>query len=150
MVTNAVSANGIPYRVSTMMLGESPIFDSKDTVLTTATEEINFSDIGKYEGLTFIKTNINEKDTAADNFLSFITDEGAIVYVAYETLDSNYHSTIPAWLNDYQKEDGQIAAQYRYYNVYSKSFPAGKITLPAADAKANNVGTGYFVMIKKD
>lgn len=150
VVTNAVSANGIPYRVSTMMLGESPIFDSKDTVLTTATEEINFSDIGKYEGLTFIKTNINEKDTAADNFLSFITDEGAIVYVAYETLDSNYHSTIPAWLNDYQKEDGQIAAQYRYYNVYSKSFPAGKITLPAADAKANNVGTGYFVMIKKD
>lgn len=150
LVTNPVSANGIPYRVSTMTLGESPFFDNKDTVLTMATEEINFSDIGRYEGLTFIKTNINEKDTAADNFLSFTTDEDAIVYVAYETLDSNYHSTIPAWLNDFKKEEGQIVAQYRYYNVYSKSFPAGKVTLPSADAKANNVGTGYFIMIKKD
>ncbi|WP_090659829.1 Ig-like domain-containing protein [Parafilimonas terrae] len=150
LVTSPVSANGIPYRVSTMMLGESPFFDSKDTVLSTATKEINFSDIGRYEGLTFIKTNINEKDTAADSLLSFNIDEDAIIYVAYETLDSNYHSTIPAWLNDFEKEDGQIVAQYRYYNVYSKSFPAGKVTLPSADAKANNVGTGYFVMIKKD
>ncbi|MFT4155004.1 Ig-like domain-containing protein [Parafilimonas sp.] len=150
LVTNAVSDRGIACPVSGMMPGESPFFNSKDTVLTTRTEEINFSDIGKYEGLTFIKTDINEKDTSADNFLSFNIDNDATVYVAYETLNANYHSTLPDWLNDFEKEDGQIVAQYRYYNVYSKSFPAGKVVLPPANAKANNVGTGYFVMVKKD
>jgi hypothetical protein len=66
-------------------------------------------------------------DTAVDNFLSFDIDEDATVYVAYETLDSMFHSTIPAWLKDFAKEDGQIVAQYRYYNVFSKTFKKGKI-----------------------
>ena len=47
------------------------------------------------------------------------------------------------------KEDGEITAQYRYFDVYSKLFPKGKVTLPAADAKNNLVGSNYFVMIKK-
>jgi len=150
LVTNAVSSNGTVYPVSKMMMGESPNFNSKDTVLTTAVDEINFNNLDRYEGLTYIKTDINEKDTAVENFLSFDIDEDATVYVAYETLDSNYHSTIPVWLNIFNKEKGQIAAQYRYYNVYSKSFPRGKVVLPSADAKANGVGTGYFVIIKKN
>jgi hypothetical protein len=39
---NAVSAHGIVYPVSKMMLGESPNFNSKDTFLTTNISEINF------------------------------------------------------------------------------------------------------------
>jgi len=150
IVTNAVSANGIAYPVSKMMLGESPNFNSKDTVLTTNIDEINFSNLDEYEGLTFIRTDVNEKDTAVDNFLSFDIDEDATVYVAYETLDSNFHSTIPSWLQDFKNEKGQIAAQYRYYNVYSKNFSKGKVVLPSADAKANSVGTGYFIMVKEE
>lgn len=150
IVTNAVSANGIVYPVSKMALGESPNFNSKDIMLTTNMQEINFSDLSRYEGLTFIKTNINEADTLVNDFLNFNIDEDAIVYVAYETLDSNFHSTIPAWLQDFKKEKGQIAAQYRYYNVYSKKFLKGKVVLPSADARANGVATGYFVMIEKE
>jgi hypothetical protein len=149
LVTNVVSANGTVYPVSKMMMGESPNFNSKDTVLTTAVDEINFSDLSRYEGLTCIKTDINEKDTAVENFLSFDIDEDATIYVAYETLDSNYHSTIPVWLNIFEKEKGQIVAQYRYYDVYSKKFTKGKVVLPSADAQANGVGTGYFIMVKK-
>jgi hypothetical protein len=115
----------------------------------TDLEEINFSNLAGYNGLTFIKTDINDADTSANNFLNFDIDEDAIIYVAYETLDSNFHSTIPAWLKDFKQEDGQIAAQYRYYNIYSKSFSKGRVSLPSADAKANRVGTNYFIMIKK-
>lgn len=150
LVTNVVSANGIVYPVSKMALGESPNFNSKDTILATNIQEINFNDLGRYEGLTFIKTNINEADTLVNDFLNFNIDEDAIVYVAYETLDSNFHSTIPAWLQDFKKEKGQIAAQYRYYDVYSKKFLKGKVALPSADASANGVATGYFVMIEKE
>ncbi|MEO7045990.1 MAG: putative Ig domain-containing protein, partial [Ferruginibacter sp.] len=149
LVTNAVTSDGTTYRVSKMMLHETPNFNSKDTVLTTDLEEINFSNLTGYDGLTFIKTDINDADTSANNFLNFTIDEDAIVYVAYETLDLNFHSTIPAWLKDFKKEKGQIVAQYRYYNVYSKPFPKGKVSLPSADAKANGVATGYFIMVRK-
>lgn len=150
LVTNIVSSLGTKYLISKIMLSESPNFNSKDSVLTTNLPEINFNNLSNYEKLTFIKTDINEADTNINNFLSFDIDENATIYVAYETLDSNFHSTIPAWLKDFKKESGQIVAQYRYYNVYSKSYPKGKIVLPSANAKANGVGTGYFIMIKKN
>jgi hypothetical protein len=111
-------------------------------------EEINFSSLAGYGGLTFIKTDINDADTSVNNFLNFNIDEDATIYVAYETLDSNFHSAIPAWLKDFKKEDGQIVAQYRYYNIYSRPFSKGNVSLPSADAKANGVATGYFVMVK--
>jgi len=150
LVTNAVTSEGTGYKVSKMMLHESPNFNSRDTGLSTDLEEINFSDLSSYDGLTFIKTDINHAETAASNFLNFDIDEDATVYVAYEMLDSNFHSTIPAWLNDFQKEPGQIVAQYRYYNVYSKTCKKGKVVLPAAEAKANGVGTNYFIMVRKN
>jgi hypothetical protein len=132
-----------------MMLHEAPDFNSKDSVFTTDLDEINFSNLSEYGGLTFIKTDINDVDTSVNNFLSFSVDEDAIIYIAYETMDSLFHSTVPSWLKDFKKENRQIVAQYRYYNVYSKEFSKGKISLPSADAKANGVATGYFVMIKK-
>ena len=149
LLTNAVTSDNTVYEISKMMLQETPNFNSKDTVLTTDLEEINFSNLAGYDGLTFIKTDINDADTSANNFLHFNIDEDAIIYIAYETLDSNFHSTIPSWLKDFKKEDGQIVAQYRYYDVYSKPFLKGNVSLPAANAKANGVSTGYFIMVRK-
>ena len=149
LVTNAVTKEGVVYKVSKMMPGETPCFNSKDTVLTDEIEEINFSNLDKYERLTYIKTDINDANKTGDDFLSFNIDEDAVIYVGYEKLDNLKHSTIPEWLKEFKKEDGEIVAQYRYFNVYSKSFAKGKVTLPAADAKTNNVGSNYFIMIKK-
>jgi predicted esterase len=149
LITNAVTKEGVVYQVSKMMPGETPCFNSKDTVLTDEIEEINFSNLDKYEKLTYIKTDINDANKTGDDFLSFNIDENAVIYVAYEKLDNLKHSTIPLWLQSFQKEDGEIVAQYRYFNVYSKSFAKGKVTLPAADARSSNVGSNYFIMIKK-
>jgi len=149
MVTDAVTKDGTAYLISKMMIGETPNFNSRDSILTTDLEEINFNGIDKYKGLTYIKTDINDANKTGDNFLSFNIADDAIIYVAYEKLDILFHSTIPGWLKDFKKEDGEITAQYRYFDVYSKLFPKGKVTLPAADAKNNLVGSNYFVMIKK-
>ena len=51
------------------------------------TEEINFSNVNKYEGLTYIKTDVNDTSKTAPDFLSFDIDEDATIYVAYEKLD---------------------------------------------------------------
>jgi hypothetical protein len=77
-------------------------------------------------------------------------DEDVTVYVAYERLDHLFTSSIPSWLEGYKKEGtGQITAQYHYFDVYSRDFPAGKIVLPGADAAGHNVLRNYFVMIRK-
>lgn len=149
LISNAVNANGLKYRVSKIVKGETPNFNSKDTVLSTFTEEINFSDPGKYAGVAYIKTDINDTARVTPAFLSFDVDENVTLLVAYECLDLHHHSTIPGWLGKFEKQKGQIVAQYRYFNVYAKKYPKGKIVLPGADARHNGVGTNYFVMVKK-
>jgi|GEM_PF-1270350 len=149
LVTDIITKDGNRYLLSVMKAGESPNFDSKDSVLTTDIPEINFNDPAPYAGLTYIKTDANEANKSGDQFLSFTIDEDAIVYVAYEKLDNIFHSQAPAWLNSYKKENIEIIAQYRYFDVYSKMFPKGKVVLPASDSKANKVSSNYFAMIKK-
>jgi hypothetical protein len=149
LITNAVSKKGIPYEISVIRIGETPNFNSKSTRTTTYTEEINFSNTGQYAGLPFIKTDVNDTAATATDFLSFDIDSDAIIYVAYEKFDQQLQSSIPAWLKEWKKEEGEIVAQYRYFNIYSKPFSRGKITLPGADARRNGVVCNYFVMIKK-
>ncbi len=149
IVTNARTSEDTAYKISKIMIGESPNFDSRESILTNDLEEINFSDLNNYGGITFIKTAASDADKIAADFLSFTIDENATVYIAYEKLDNIFHSTIAGWLKDFKKEDGEIVAQYRYFDVYSKKFKKGKVLLPAADAKSNNVTMNYFVMVKK-
>jgi len=70
--------------------------------------------------------------------------------VAYEKQDNLFKSSIPEWLIEFEKtESDQIVAQYFYFEVYKKDFPAGEIILPGADAASNDVLRNYFVMVKK-
>lgn len=149
LIDDIKAASGAEYRVFKMRLGAEPFFNSKDTSLTTNLEEINFSDVSKYDGLSYIQTNSNDADTSLNDFLLFNIDEDAIVYIAYEKLDYTMHSTVPPWLNDFTKETGEIIAQYRYFDVYSRKYKKGKVSLPAAEAKRNGVSSNYFVMLKK-
>jgi len=128
--------------ISKMKIGEFPN--------TQAGTEVSFNKVGSYEEVTFISTSSEAANFSEDSVLMFIVDEDVKVYIAYEKLDLLFTSTIPEWLNSFTREPGpQIEAQYHYFDVYSKSFPAGKICLPGADAQNNNVIMNYFVMIRK-
>jgi hypothetical protein len=109
--------------------------------------EINFSEPGKYAGLTYIQGDAYDTAHVAE-YLSFEVEEPVGVYVAYEKKDLLFQSTIPEWLQAFTKEDGeQMVAQYFYYNVYSKDFPPGTVSLPDAHEKENGVSTNYFVIV---
>lgn len=113
--------------------------------------EVTISNTSNYDGFTLIQTESADTTRANQPYLSFTVDEPVTVYVAYETLDNRFHSTIPAWLRDYKKQSTpQIVTQYFYYDVYSKDFPKGKIELPGGGIKAQNVNTNYFVLLKTD
>jgi dienelactone hydrolase len=112
--------------------------------------EVTVSQPGRYGGLTCIATDQKAAGLGQEELLSFTVDEEVTVYVAYETKDRLYRSTIPGWLKDFRKEEGgQIVAQYFYFDVYSKPFPAGRITLPGAEAGEHNATRNYFVMVEK-
>jgi hypothetical protein len=149
LIKNAVNKKGIAYEISVLRNGEEPNFNSKSDRVTTYMEEINFSNLGRYVGLPFIKTDVNDTAEVAADFLSFDIDADAIVYVAYEKFDLQMRSTIPAWLKSWKKEPGEIAAQYRYFDVYSKKFLKGKVVLPGGDVKRNGVECNYFVIVEK-
>jgi dienelactone hydrolase len=141
---------GTKFPISKIRKGETPNFDSKDTLRLPDLEEINFSNVGKFEGLTYIKTDVQDTARKEMNYLSFETDEALTVMVAYEKRDKTYSSTTPDWLKGFKKTAGaEIVAQYFYYDIYEKSFPKGIITLPGADEKRNHVQHNYFVMVKK-
>ncbi|RFZ94487.1 hypothetical protein D0C36_02760 [Mucilaginibacter conchicola] len=149
LATDVKNKDGVSYKISKLMKGETPNFNSKDTSLSIYPEEISFSNLGNYEGLTYIKGDVNDTSRTEKDLLRFNVDEKVTVYVAYEVHDLKYHSTIPNWLKDFKKEPGQVVAQYRYFNVYARDYPKGTITLPGADARKNGVSTNYFVIIKK-
>jgi hypothetical protein len=149
LVTNARNNSGRRFPVSKLMPRETPVFNSKDTVLTTALEEINFSDVGTYYGLTLIKTDASDTARTDQDYLSFDIDQDAEVLVGYEKLDRLFKSTVPSWLKTFSKQPGEIVAQYFYYDLYMKKFPKGKVVIPGADEKRNGVHTNYFVLVRK-
>lgn len=139
VITDLKNYKGETFPLAKVRLGES---------LWRNTEgEVNFSALSNYGNLTFVQ--VDSYDTMSmKEYLSFQVDEPVIVYVGYETKDNLFRSTIPDWLKEFKKESGdQIVAQYFYYDVYSKKFPKGIITLPDAYEKQNGVNTNYVVII---
>ena len=148
-------ANGDPRGALEWVTGVYPRYTEHDGIshgvlpFTGKNSETNLSKTAGFDGLTFIQTAHSDRDSSDADFLSFDVDQDVIIYIAYEKCEHLYESTIPDWLKEFKKEPGQIEAQYFYFDVYSKSFPKGKITLPGADARAHNVNNNYFVLIRK-
>lgn len=141
LIKNARNHLGKLLHLSTVAKGITPHMRGDD--------EVSFSNIPKqFEGLTLIQTDPNDTTTAGQDYMQFETDEPVTVYVAYEKLSTAFQSTTPPWLKEFKKEEGEIVAQYFYYDVYSKDFPAGKVTLPHSFEKDNKVNTNYFVMVR--
>jgi hypothetical protein len=142
VITEVKNYKGDVFPLAKVRLGE-PLWRNSDG-------EVNFSDVSGYNDLTFIQGDAYDTANVRE-YLRFHVDEPVIVYIAYERKDNLFKSAIPDWLKEFTKENGkQIVAQYFYYDVYSKKFPKGWITLPDAYEKQNGVNTNYFVMVKKN
>ncbi len=141
LVTDAQSKNG--------NLALSSFKAMNGELCWIGSREANLSNLGVYNGYTLIQTK-NENDATLD-YLTFTIDEPSTVYIAYEKFDNLFTSSVPAWLTkDFKKETAnEIAIQYYYADVYSKDFPAGKVTLPGPDLVGKNVTHNYFVLVKK-
>ena len=143
LISNVRDYRENPLPLSILTTGALPFYDRTDG-------EINLNNVPEnLNGLTFIQTAFNDTTLASPHYLSFDVDMPVTVYVAYERKDNLFQSTTPDWLSDFTKNAGdQLAAQYFYYDIYEKDYPAGRVALPDADEKTNGVNTNYFVIIK--
>jgi pimeloyl-ACP methyl ester carboxylesterase len=142
LVTN-VLVGGKPFWPTKAQAGEAPNYEN-------GLPEITLSDPGRFRGLTMINPPARGRSVATDNYISFDVDEDVIVYIAYEKKERLFTSTVPAWLASFTEEAEEIVAQYRYFRIFKKSFPNGKVVLPGADATNRNVEMNYFVLIEKE
>ena len=141
VVTRAMNKFKGVSPISKIRLGETLNYN-------TGGNEINFSELNGLDELTLIKTDSRDVEVSGDNYLSFGIDKQATVYVGYEKFDNRYTSTIPEWLQEWKKVDNEVVAQYRYFNLFKKTFPRGKVSLPGGDIKKNKLSTNYFVLVE--
>ncbi len=131
LISNIQATSGNPYTLSQLAVGT--------TVYTDRTYQITSvpTDLSK---MPFIKTPNDDKKLTTTTALSFNLSQSATVYVGYDPMAT----ALPAWLSGWQKLTSRVGIQdprIDYLTLYSKAFPAGKVSLggnlasPAAGSK---------------
>ena len=126
-------ATGKPYALATLEAGATHYIDRTYTV-TSVPDAL--------AGASFIKTANDDKANSGNALLTFTLTQAATVYVAYDPRAT----ALPAWLSSWKKEAftlGTTDPGTSLFDVYSKAFVAGTVTLggalasPAAGAQMN-------------
>lgn len=147
-ITEVQNYQGLEIPITKFRKGIAPNASKKGND-TSIQPEVHFNELAGLGGMTMIQPFSEDADTHIVNHLTFTIDQDAEVMIAFEKKDRLFNSSIPQWLKSFKKNIGkEIVAQYRYFDLFSKVYSAGTITLPGADAKNHNVNTNYFVLIK--
>ena len=141
LIDNIQVATEKPYAVATLQEGVTQYIDRSYTI--TSVPE-------KLEGAPFIQPANDDKNSTSNALLTFTFSQDATLYIAYDPRAT----TLPAWLSDWEKEEvtlGTTDPGTSTFNLYSKSFAAGSVTLggtlasPAAGSQMN-----YLVIAQPD
>ncbi len=133
IIDNIQVATGKAYALATLEIGTAHYIDRTYTV-TSVPDALT--------GASFIKTANDDKANSGNALLTFTLTQAATVYVAYDPRAT----ALPAWLSSWKKEAftlGTTDPGTSFFDVYSKAFVAGTVTLggalasPAAGAQMN-------------
>jgi len=97
-----------------------------------------------------IRTSNEDDYVSTEEHLRFTVSCAATVYVVY---DSRAEGNVPGWMSDWTLTGEQVVTTDLYpdplpYNVYSKSFAAGEVTLGGNDRTATGGRANYFVIVR--
>ncbi len=126
------------FEIAEVHVGETVYIDRDYEILSGYSPE--------YEGLDLIKTACDDKYDYSDNYLSFDLSRAATVYVCFE------QTTPPNWLSsEFVNTYKIIPRTNRIYDVWEKTFPAGKVILGGSSAEgASVINATYFVIVKEN
>lgn len=113
---NAQSGKTYEVQIDNLQTGERVYTDRSYTMNNVP---------GALVGATYIKTANNDKGSSGNSFLSFSVNQPVTVYVGHD----NRVNPKPSWLNSFTATGTSLVTTDTTLNLYSKSFPAGTITL---------------------
>jgi hypothetical protein len=139
LITNIASTTGRTYTLGKLVTGTTYYTDRTYTTKSVP---------GELNNAEFIKTPNDDKFNNTNNLFSFTLNQSATVYIAYDPRAT----VLPAWLSGFNKLALQIGIndpKITYMNVYSKTYPAGKVTLGGnLQSPAKGALNNYFVLAK--
>ncbi|MEP6595153.1 MAG: choice-of-anchor D domain-containing protein [Ginsengibacter sp.] len=130
LISNTTATSGRSYVAGQLVVGTA-VYSDRTYQATSVPVSLN--------NAPFIKTPNDDKSSTATSLLSFNLCQSATVYVAYDPRAAS----LPSWLSTWQKLTTQVGIndpKISYLVLYSKNYPAGKVTLggnlasPAAGA----------------
>jgi len=100
-----------------------------------------------YQGKTYIKTSNDDKDGVPNNSISFTVNRAVTVYVAHD----DRIVTKPSWMSTFTNtgDDLVSSSESVHMSLYSKTFPAGVITLGANEGNQPNCSMYTVVVIEQ-
>jgi len=105
-----------------------------------------------FDSYTLIQTRNGDKAVSDASHLVFSISNAATVYVAYDRRASSQ----PSWLSSFSSTGDQISSNgdssMGYFNVYSKSYSAGTVTLGGnrAGGCCSDAGSNYIVFVDEN
>ena len=141
LVSSVSVSTGKSYTVTDLVVGKLMYIDRsyKITAVPSA-----------LAGASLIQTANDDKRNTSSSFIIFNLSQTATVYVAYDPRAT----ALPNWLSSWQKSTDRLGvddSQISNMNLYSKSFPAGKVTLGGNMASpAAGAGNNYLVIAKQE
>ncbi|WP_221392675.1 InlB B-repeat-containing protein [Dyadobacter sp. NIV53] len=140
LVSNISTATGRVYRLTTLTTTKAFYTDRAYPITSVPASLVNAS---------LIQTPNDDKKNATSSVFSFNLSRPATVYIAYDPRAT----VLPAWLQGWQKLTDIIGLQdplISYFSLYSKTFPAGKVTLGGNMASPAKGTQGNYFVIAKD
>jgi len=140
LITNASATSGRSYTVADLAVGVRAYTD-RTYQLTSVPASL--------AGAELVQAANDDKTSTSSGLLTFTLSGSATLYVAYDPRAT----ALPAWMSGWQKLTDRVGvndSKISYMALYSKTFPAGSVTLggnlqsPAAGALNN-----YFVIAKQ-
>jgi hypothetical protein len=119
LITNITVTTGKKYQLSKLAAGAVYYTDRSYDITSAPSYLVN---------TPFIQTANEDKINKSGSLLSFNLNHAGTVYVAYDPRAT----TLPTWLKGWQKLTDKIGindSKISSFTLYSKDFPAGKVTL---------------------
>lgn len=136
LITQVSVANGKNYEITSLAVNKTYYTDRTYTVTSLP---------AYLKGAASIKTANDDKTNTSTSFVSFTLAKMATVYVAYDPRSSR----LPSWLNAWTKLSDNMGVTdggTSFLALYSKTFPAGTVTLGANLASpARGAQTNYII-----
>ncbi|MBF9254588.1 T9SS type A sorting domain-containing protein [Pontibacter sp. 172403-2] len=141
LVTGVVASSGKKYVVTDLAAGKL-MYTDRTYKITTVPSVLTSA--------TLIQTANDDKYNTSTSLLSFNLSEQSVVYVAYDPRGT----TLPGWLSGWQKLTDRLGvddSQISNMDLYSMSFPAGKVSLGGNLASpAKGAANNYLVIAKRE